>query len=251
VRTEIIQKLEETAAERHIRILYACESGSRAWGFASPDSDYDVRFIYCHEPDWYVSIEDKKDHISLPVNEVFDIVGYDVRKMLKLFRSSNAKIYEWLQSPVIYAEALSFRERLKPYVLAYYAPRAGIHHYLGLTKNTLDNELQGELVKLKKYFYALRPVLAASWIRQHNTCPPMEFAPLRSLIQDAQIQVQLDELLAVKVQQDEKYVIKPIPALHDFIRDEWNRCSLHAQGLSAMKSGAEPLNKFFRSIIGF
>src|ERR1044072_9601128 len=101
---EIIQQqIRNIEKEHHVRILYACESGSRAWGFASPDSDYDVRFIYTRRADDYLSISERRDVIELPVNEVLDIGGWDIRKALQLFLKSNAPLYEWLQSPVVYA----------------------------------------------------------------------------------------------------------------------------------------------------
>src|SRR5262245_32616508 len=104
----IIEKLHEIELSQQVQVLFACESGSRAWGFHSIDSDYDVRFVYMHRSDWYLSIEDKKDVIELPVNEVLDISGWDLRKALKLFRSSNSVIYEWLQSPILYIEGDGF-----------------------------------------------------------------------------------------------------------------------------------------------
>src|SRR5450755_2879949 len=90
----IKQKLYELETNQNIRILYACESGSRAWGFPSPDSDFDVRFIYARTTNDYLSIHEIKDVIDLPVNEVLDIGGWDIKKALKLFLKSNAPLYE-------------------------------------------------------------------------------------------------------------------------------------------------------------
>ena len=153
MRDAILEKLYEIEKDNNVTVLFAIESGSRAWGFHSPDSDYDVRFVYMHQKDWYLSIEDRQDFIDLPVNKVFDVNGYDIRKMLKFFRSTNGKIYEWIQSPIIYKSYGDFLPAIKNLVDQYYSPKAGIHHYLGLTKNTLENDLKGDEVKLKKYFY--------------------------------------------------------------------------------------------------
>jgi uncharacterized protein len=250
MKEEILKKLEEIEKTQQVRVLFACESGSRAWGFASPDSDYDVRFVYAHEKDWYTGIEDRKDFIELPVNAVFDVVGYDIRKMLKLFRGSNAKIFEWLQSPVMYRTDAAFLEAIKNLIPHYYSQRAGLHHYLGLTRNTLNNDLAGEQVKLKKYFYALRPVLAALWICEKKTCPPMEFQYLRTLITDADINSRIDRLLAQKVQVDEKFMIAPDAVLHGFIKAAFDKCDAHAQTLEAMQTGAGELNNLFRKTVG-
>ncbi len=81
--------LAEIEAQENVRIVYACESGSRAWGFPSSDSDYDVRFIYLHPLEWYLSIEKRRDVIERPITGVLDVNGWDLRKALQLFRKSN------------------------------------------------------------------------------------------------------------------------------------------------------------------
>lgn len=120
----IIEKLLTIEQEKNVRMLYACESGSRAWGFASPDSDYDVRFIYAQPADNYLSIEERKDVIELPVNEVLDISGWDIRKVLQLFLKSNPPLYEWLQSPIVYKEQGNFRSELLQLAGTYFSGRA-------------------------------------------------------------------------------------------------------------------------------
>src|SRR5580698_9021306 len=94
--------LAQLEAERQVRVLFACESGSRAWGFASRDSDYDVRFLYVHRRDWYLSVEARRDVIELPIAEDLDVSGWDLRKALRLLRKSNPPLLEWLKSPVVY-----------------------------------------------------------------------------------------------------------------------------------------------------
>ncbi|MGB8194276.1 MAG: nucleotidyltransferase domain-containing protein [Chitinophagaceae bacterium] len=246
----IIGKLSEIEREKSVRILYACESGSRAWGFHSPDSDYDVRFIYVHDKNWYLGIEDKKDHLEFPITDELDILGYDLRKMLKLFRGSNAKIYEWLQSPVVYRKDDAFLSHIHSFMPVYYSLRSGIHHYLGLTKNTFDNELQQPEVKLKKYFYALRPVLAATWITNKQSFPPMEFAQLRTLIKGTDTDHKIEELLQKKIQVGEGYVMQPDMDMNEFIRRQMDYCLQAAASFQPSATEAEPLNQFFRNTIG-
>ncbi|MBD1366800.1 nucleotidyltransferase domain-containing protein [Mucilaginibacter sp. ZT4R22] len=185
MRETINQKLLELEQQQNIRILYACESGSRAWGFASPDSDFDVRFIYARQLNDYLNIADIKDVVELPVNEILDIGGWDLRKALKLFLKSNSPLYEWLQSPIIYQQDDSFATTLQALMSAYYSQRSGANHYLSMAFNTLTNDLQSSEVKMKRYFYALRPALACQWIIEKGTVPPMEFAHLRVLINDS------------------------------------------------------------------
>jgi uncharacterized protein len=246
----IINKLSEIENEKHIRILYACESGSRAWGFHSPDSDYDVRFIYAHEKDWYLGIEDRKDFIDLPINDELDVVGYDLRKMLKLFRASNAKIYEWLQSPVIYKKDNDFHRGICALMPAYYSLRSGIHHYLGLTRNTFEQDLQQEQVKLKKYFYALRPVLAATWISEKKVYPPMEFGPLRAMVKDTDINNRIEDLLQRKIKAGEKHFINKEPVLNEYIAAQMDHCTQAAANFKSNDTGVAALNELLKKTIG-
>ena len=247
---QILEQLSTIEQQRGLKILFACESGSRAWGFHSPDSDYDVRFIYMHPKPWYLGIEDRQDFVEIPINDDLDISGFDIRKMLKLFRSSNAKIFEWIQSPVFYMKDDVFLNGLRALVPEYFSPRAGLHHYIGLTRNTLENFLQGEEVKLKKYFYALRPILAARWIVEKNNCPPMQFADLRVMVTDTLINEKIDRLLQLKAGVGEGFIIKPDRDLDDFIKKEIELCETHAFGLHRKETDASALNILFQKTIG-
>ena len=116
--TEDIQRrLTAAEIEHDVKVLYACESGSRAWGFASPDSDYDVRFIYAHKRDWYLSfdIERRRDVIEYPIVDDIDIGGWDIRKALYLFTRTNGALLEWLNSPIVYRDQGHLSERLRKY----------------------------------------------------------------------------------------------------------------------------------------
>jgi predicted nucleotidyltransferase len=250
MKNSILEKLKEIEIDNGVTILFAIESGSRAWGFHSPDSDYDVRFVYMHRKDWYLTIEDKKDFIELPVNEVFDVNGYDIRKMLRFFRTTNGKIYEWIQSPTIYTTHGSFLPDVRALIAGYYSPKAGLHHYLGLTRNTLENDLKSDKVKLKKYFYALRPVLAAYWIALKNECPPMEFGHLRTLVTDDVLNENIDALLKQKVEVDEKFLIEPNKIIHQFIEDTFAFCDAHTKTLQPKSTDITALNQLFRKTIG-
>src|ERR1700761_5948941 len=213
----ILQTINTLEKENQVQILFACESGSRAWGFASPDSDYDVRFIYLQPRNNYLSIHERRDVIELPVNEILDVNGWDIRKALQLFLKSNAPLYEWLQSPIVYKEDSGFAAELRKLMPVYFSHRAGCHHYLSMTRNTFENDLQDPEVKLKKYFYALRPALACRWILEKRAVPPMEFHQLRTLVTDAGWQQEVDVLLARKKVAGEKEYIEPVRLLHDWI----------------------------------
>ena len=107
---EIRKKLREAEEKEKIKIIYAVESGSRSWGFASPDSDYDVRFIYVRRLEDYLRLDQKRDVIEWQMDAVFDINGWDIRKTLMQFYKSNATVFEWSNSPVVYDEAPEWKE---------------------------------------------------------------------------------------------------------------------------------------------
>jgi len=249
VTATILQQLTTIAQQEGVRILYACESGSRAWGFASPDSDYDVRFIYAQPRDNYLSIRDRKDVIELPVNPILDVNGWDLRKALQLFLKSNSPLYEWLQSPIIYSEDSNFASHLRGHMNSYYSHRSGCHHYLSMAYNTVNNDLRHPEVRLKKYFYALRPVLACGWILRKGSVPPMEFGILRTMVTDTGWNDAVDDLLRQKVQADEKAVIPPVTLLQDWLETTLARYKEQAERIPAAKHDTQRLDELFRNYV--
>ena len=243
-----LQKIEK---ERNIQILYACESGSRAWGFPSPDSDYDVRFIYIHSLEWYLSIHERSDHITLPVDaDNLDIVGWDIRKVLGLMKKSNASVFAWMLSPIIYQNQKGFVEKLREFAPQYFAPRAAIHHYLGLTRKIVQTELQKERVNIKKYFYVLRPLLCAKWITEKHEAPPMLFQELLPLIEENRVLLQvIEDLLQRKERALEGEMIARIPLIHQFAEKELVHLNQAAKELPKTQPDGEPLNEWFRSLL--
>ncbi len=246
----IESQLQQLALQEQIVILYACESGSRAWGFPSPDSDYDVRFIYLRPLDWYLSIEDRRDTLDLPVDKVLDLNGWDLRKALKLFKGSNSVIYEWLQSPLIYRANNNLCSELLGLAHTYYAPRAGIHHYLSMATNCYRDELQSSTVKLKKYFYALRPILAAKWILEFQTFPPMVLSQLLPIIADrVEILAEIDRLLTLKQTATEAMMIPASNLLDAFIKAEIAECDRAVKLIPKHYTASTALNALFRKYV--
>jgi hypothetical protein len=248
---EIIKKeIIEIERRENIKILFACESGSRAWGFPSTDSDYDVRFIYIRPKEWYLSIDDQKDTLEFPINDLLDISGWDIRKMLKLFRSSNAVVYEWLQSPIIYKQEQDFAMTMMKLFEEFFSLRAGLHHYLSMAMNVWENDLQGEQVRLKKYFYAIRPVLACKWIIEKKNVPPMELDKLRQLIEkDLSLKEIIDQLLKQKLVASEKDTIKPVRELQSFIAQEIKSAQAQTPLFDKTRGDTEVLNKLFVQVL--
>lgn len=245
-------QIQEIEQKENIKILYACESGSRAWGFPSKNSDYDVRFIYLKPTEWYLSIDDKRDSIDYPVNDLLDINGWDIRKALRLFRSSNSVVYEWIQSPIVYKTEGILHETLLRLMNEFYSLRAGMHHYLGMTMNTLTSDLMGDQVRVKKYLYALRSVLACKWIMTYNTVPPMEFAKLRQLIKEEnELNRLIDQLLEQKLQGDEKFAISPVRLLNHFIQNEVRMAEMFSWDQSRLIDNTEKLDQLFRKLVNY
>lgn len=230
--TAIREKIEEHLAQiedtYHVTILFACESGSRAWGFESPDSDYDVRFIYVHRLDWYLRVSPQRDVIELPINDLLDINGWELRKALGLLKKGNATLLEWLQSPIVYHKRRYFEKRMRLEAIAQcYQPERAFYHYLHMAQRNYREYLQGDQVRLKKYLYVLRPIFAARWIEQHNTFPPIVFETLfQHMVNEAMPTHHIVRLLLQqKMQALETEYTSKILALNDYISAELARLS--------------------------
>jgi len=246
---EIIDQIEELEKKKNIKILLAVESGSRAWGFPSPDSDYDVRIIYIHHPDWYLSINDKKDTVDYFHGELLDISGWELRKTLRLLKKSNATPFEWAQSPIIYKEEKKFRQDLLDLSNQFFQPYHTINHYKGIAKNSyLKNDFNNE-IKLKKLFYVLRPLFSIQWIIKNQTVPPMNIFDLMKVIDDSSIKKKVVELIKFKETANEDYVYQVEPIIHDYIKSSFEEIEnlnfKYQKGIFDI----DILNKFFRGLL--
>jgi predicted nucleotidyltransferase len=215
---EIKKELARLEAEHEIKILLAVESGSRAWGFASTDSDWDVRYVYIHKLEWYLKIDEQKDSQEEILPNDLDLSGWELKKALRLFRKSNPPMLEWLRSPIIYTEQFATAEKLRELSTEYFNPKSCMYHYLSMAKNNFREFLQKDLVKSKKYFYVLRPVLACEWIKNKNSFPPMEFQDLvDSQIADENLKNEISGLLKRKMAGEELKEEPKIEILNDFL----------------------------------
>lgn len=223
MRARVLEELARIERERNVTVLYACESGSRAWGFASTDSDYDVRFVYVEKPQWFVQVDTPRAVIERPLDDELDVSGWELRKTLGLLRKSNPTLLEWLDSPLVYRSESAQVAQLRELAEAFYSPPAARNHYLSMAKNNFRQYLQGDSVRFKKYFYVLRPLLAVRWIDQGRGRPPMTFAELLTTVEDRALLAEVDELLALKRNADERACGSRRPALHRFIAAELER----------------------------
>lgn len=257
VRSEILKRLRAAESEHRVRILYACESGSRAWGFASADSDYDVRFIYARERDWYLSfdVERRQDVIEYPLRENIDCSGWDIRKALQLFTRSNGALLEWLHSPIKYLEHGTAAAALRALAPNCINALALCYHYSHMARGNAREYVFGEQVRLKKYFYVLRPLLAIRYLEQGRGIPPVEFEHLVRSVAPPELRAAIDGLLKLKRSTSELGVGEPIPQIGRFIESELERhgSAFSGQGrpdLIASRKVCDQLNHIFREAIG-
>src|SRR5688500_6442416 len=239
--------LARLEAERNVRVLFACESGSRAWGFASRDSDYDVRFLYVQKRDWYLSVEDRRDVIEQPIADDLDVSGWELRKALRLLRKSNPPLLEWLKSPLVYQHDPAFVAEFGALAAEFYSPRKCFAHYLHMAAGNWQKYLRGRAeVSLKKYLYVFRPLLACRWIERQLGQVPMLFAQLvESVLDEADVRLALVELVARKQAGIELAVARPVEALMRFIEAELPRLEALSEPDDAAGE-VEELNGFFR-----
>ena len=218
VRREVERRLDTVERDEGALILFACESGSRAWGFASSDSDYDVRFIYIKRPEWYLSVDQRRDVIEREIVDEIDLNGWDLLKSLQLLRKSNPTLFEWLGSPIVYRERTPTAAALKVLAIENYSPLACAYHYLHMAKNN-SKALRGSAIRRKKYLYVVRPLLAVQWLERGKGIVPTEFSTLvRELVREPELGEALDELVARKMagrEVDEGPKIEPISRFVD------------------------------------
>lgn len=270
----IKEKLSQIEQHENIRILYACESGSRAQGFASPDckaetcysacktaesrpksvacldqtySDYDVRFIFVRPVEDYLRVKELPDFIDAELNEVYDINGWDLKKFFKQLYKSNPVLFEWANSPIFYRTTQEW-ESVKAIMKEYVLQVAMIHHYRGMAKSNVRSNFATSEVVLKKYLYVLRPVLACVWIMQKHTVPPTEFMKLVEEVLPEELKVLADELLAVKMKSGEKEKGARIPQIDLLIESKLNEATVFPV-TDEVQENYEKLDKLFLEIV--
>ncbi len=251
----MLQQLEQ---EKNIKVLYACESGSRAWGFDSKDSDYDVRFIYSHPKEWYLSLNEKQvDNIKQITNDkIFDFVGWELRKTLNLFAKSNPPLIEQLYASEIYINGgLGFRDKLMLLLNEYYSSASCMYHYFHMATGNMREYLQGDEVWLKKYLYVIRPLLACKWIEGYgNRRVPVVIDDLLHLFPTDILRQEAEKLIQSKKDGKELSMGPKIPRLQAWIESELRRLEelRESGGFKSpddKKINKNKLNIFFREQI--
>lgn len=212
-------KLKEIEEKEHVTILHAVESGSRAWGFASPDSDYDVRFIYMRPQHYYLELQPKRDFIGWILDETLDINGWDLSKTLQHFHKSNATLFEWANAPIVYYTTPEW-QTIYTVSQKYFSCKSAMYHYYGTARKNYLAHLTEELVKYKKYFYVLRPILACKWIEKKACPPPVLFQELADAVLESEYKEIVHQLLHAKMQMAESEKAPKIDQLNKYIEKE-------------------------------
>lgn len=244
----IIEQLNKLETQKQIKILYACESGSRAWGFPSIDSDYDIRFIYAHPTNWYLTLKEKEDTIEIPINNELDIGGWELKKALGLMWKSNAPLLEWIQSPIVYKKEDAFLIEMQQLGEECFSAIAVMYHYLNMSKKYVEICSSREQVKLKHYFYALRSTIAGKWIKEKQTMPPIEFQNMLNLLDDS-LHNRINDLVELKSITDESYLHFREPQIDDFLIRTIQECERKDKELNQANVNINKLDCFFRKWI--
>lgn len=251
-RDEIQNLLNEVENQRNVRILYGVESGSRAWGFASPDSDWDVRFLYTRPLDDYLRIDPPRDVIELPMKDDLDVNGWDIAKGLRLFRASNPAILEWLLSPIVYREVGEFAATLRSIAATQASPRRIAYHYTSMARTNFKNHIADKAeINLKKYLYVLRPILCALWVVEHQTPPPTSNQEmLDNLTLPEEIRAAYLDLITKKCAMSELGTSNPEPLFDTFYQTAETSLLQIIPSLPDPTMEVAPLNRLMLQILG-
>ena len=244
MREVILKELRKIEEKENVKIIMAIESGSRAWGFASPDSDYDVRFIYIRNPESYLKLEGVRDVIEWKLDDTLDINGWDLKKALQLLHKSNPTVFEWCASPIVYLEREEFLD-LKKLLPQYFSVKKSLFHYWHMAETNYRDYLKGPEVRVKKYFYVLRPLLAAKWILYNQSAPPMLFDELVEAELEDELRPELDKLLELKKSMPEMGIAPKIQIFNDYIERVMPEIKEIATGIEDKRVEWELLNEFF------
>ena len=211
----IIKHLKDLEEKENIKILYCVEWGSRAWGFMSPDSDYDIRFVYIRPYEYYLSFDKKSDVIELEFDDMHDVCGWDISKFLPLLYKSNTTTFEWIQSPTVYYESKEWK-MVKDVCDKYFSVKDSLYNYLNIAKRNVREYLSDTKVKIKKYFCIIRPLLCCEWIMEYGVKPPFVFSTLYEKYTDGAIKESIEKLIKIKTSS-----CGVIQGEHDLIIDKY------------------------------
>jgi predicted nucleotidyltransferase len=248
-------ELERMEREEKVALPLVIESGSRAWGFPSPDSDYDCRFIFVRREEDYLTLFPKRDVLEVPMTGELDINGWDLAKALRLMLKGNAVVLEWLRSPIAYRCNPEFRDGFLALARECADRRLIGRHYLHLGERQRRTYFGGgKTLALKKLFYALRPAAALRWLRlrPEEALPPMHFPTLMAECEPGEEVAAITADLIARKAETREIGTGPLPdPVRAFIKEEFEAASeLFATGpVKPSREAREKADTFFRATI--
>ncbi|KGX87378.1 hypothetical protein N784_15890 [Pontibacillus litoralis JSM 072002] len=245
----MLKSLHKLEHNEKVKVIYASEVGSRAYGLASLKSDYDVRFIYIHHPEWYLSIDNHRDVIDNRIHKNIELSGWELTKALRLFRKSNPSMMEWLHSPIIYDKDERFSNEINHLIPTMFAPVSTLYHYIQMTKRNINTISKYEHATPKQYVHTIRPLLMCMWIRQHGHFPPLL---INELLNDVHlpVNVQLNMERLCELKRNGEEAVTAQPRLLRFIQDQVVEMESYVKELGPKNQGqTEPLNHLFRQTL--
>lgn len=252
----IARELDYIERVNKVRILYACEAGSRAWGFSSRNSDFDVRFVYLRPMREYLSLLDRRDTLDWRVSARdnalgadLDGHGWDLRKFLRLMRSSNPSVYDWLGSPIVYREDPRWN-LVRREARDCFQPRKSVYHHLGVCGTEIKLIGNGH-ASAKAYCYLVRSVLSAKWTLLRRTPAPLEVTKLMDAVLEPRMRPVVERLLAEKAQTNEITRIQRISALDEWVDESMTDIRASVSGVeSTEKASFDALDDIFMQFLG-
>ena len=256
LKEQIINKINQIESNHSIKVLYACDAGSRAWGIASENSDYDVRFIYIHKPTYYLSIDpvgigNKKDTIDIDQTTsgecTIDLHGWELTKALRLFRKSNPTLFEWIHSDIVYHSFTSTIDRIYELEPKIFDTKPCIFHYIHMAKSNYHKCLETK-GNVKDYLHVIRPLLISKWVENFHQFPPLNFKALIDNISNGAIKDIITQIFEMKITGTIKRFDDT--TLHAFIEQEIIRLESIAKSLQASKKNyTEELDQLFQDAL--
>jgi uncharacterized protein len=251
----ILAVLKQIEEDYDFKIVFASDAGSRALGFSSEESDYDLRFIYIHKPEWYLTIDQHKDVLEVPkhdelsiqVDPRLDVSGWEITKALRLYRKSNPSMLEWLNSKIVYCNEHGMAAKLKSIQHDFFSPKPYVIHHLNLVKKNFISLQKNEKIKIKLYLYVLRSIMAAKWIEKYQSVPPLDFKELLMILPDCRVKEEAKKLLLSK--QAWEYYINKTLIINEFVIEEIDRIEKYAKGLNnKVVDPTETLNRILEKL---
>ncbi len=246
MKKRIVEELRILEKEKGIKILMAVETGSRAWGFPSPDSDYDVRFIYQFPKNEYLKMRNLPEEIhQMCDNRNLDFTGWELRKSFQLLWKSNASLLERINSPIVYINEENFKEELELFAKDYFLPQVGLYHYKGLGYKYFQKIKDEETYKLKDFFYALRAALACKWIMETKQSVPVYMPEMFSIMKsNLGFENEVVSLIDLKSNMPETYRHNRNDSILNFIDSVLKEADVVEKLQSKQKNTSELLDDF-------